>query len=135
MTVEKFLENRFKALDSGDYSAVYASYHADAPFLQQFSDCNAYVCYAQQNLGEIKIKSWFCPQQREIAAKQIEAILVMEIATEAGTQFFYEMALLIATVTGWSYHSAQKIGAAEFSGTPQQIDFSCFDEIDQKIRF
>ena len=135
MTIEQFLKNRFSALDSGDYSAVYASYHPDAPFLQQFSDCNTYVRYAQEHLGEIKIKSWFCPQQRTIAVKQVEAILVMEIATAAGTQFFYEMALLIATDTGWSYHSAQKIGAAEFSGTPQQIDFNYFDEVDQKIRF
>ena len=135
MTIEQFLENRFKALGSGDYHAVYASYHADAPFLQQFSDRNTYVGYAQQNLGAIKIKSWSCPQQRQIAEDQIEAILVMELSTESGTQFFYELALLIATETGWSYHSAQKLGAENFIATPQQIDFNSFDNVDQKIRF
>ncbi len=135
MTIEQFLEKRFSALGSGDYQAVYASYHPDAPFLQQFSDRNTYVRYAQQNLGEIVILSWSCPQQRENGDNQIEAILAMEIATELGTQFFYELALLIATDTGWSYHSAQKLGAEEFSGTSKQIDFSCFDNVDQKIRF
>lgn len=135
MTVVQFLENRFSALGSRDYAMVYDSYHVDAPFLQQFSDRKAYICFAQQQLDSIKILSWSCPQQRTVAANQVEVLLVMEVATEGDSQFFYELALLIDTEAGWRYHSAQKLGADDYSGAPLQIDFCHFDDAVQKIRF
>ena len=135
MTAHHFLENRFTALGRGDYGVVYDSYHVDAPFLQQFSDRNAYSDFARQQLGSIKIIDWSCPQQRIVGDSQLEALLIMEIATEAGTQLFYELALLIDTEAGWRYHSAQKLGGDDYSGTPQQIKFCHFDDAIQKIRF
>ncbi|NOQ42735.1 MAG: hypothetical protein GQ563_09610 [Desulfuromusa sp.] len=135
MTALQFLEIRFSALSSGDYAAVYDSYHDEAPFRQQFSDCSAYIRFARLQLGSIKIISWRCLRQRVLDEKQLEALLVMEIATEDGAQFFYELALLIKTDTGWRYHSAQKLGAGDYSGSPDQIDFHHFDNASQKIRF
>lgn len=135
MTPVQFLENRFSALSSRDYAMVYDSYHADAPFLQQFGDREAYANFAREQLGSIKILSWSCSQQRTVADNQVEALLVMEIATEATPQFFYELALLIDTEAGWRYHSAQKLGTDDYSGIPQQIDFCHFDDAAQKICF
>jgi len=135
MTALQFLESRFSALSRGDYATVYDSYHNDAPFLQQFADRASYLCFAQQQLSSVKIIDWFCPRKRTVADNQIEALLVMEIATEDCTQFFYEMALLINTSAGWFYHSAQKLGTDDYSGVPQQIDFCHFDNAVQKIRF
>ncbi len=135
MTVQQFLENRFYALARGDYAAVYDSYHHDSPFRQQFDGRKAYICFAQQQLGSIQILRWSCSQQRTVADSQVEALLVMEIATEVDSQFFYELALLINTEAGWHYHSAQKLGAEDYSGAPQQIDFHHFDDAVQKIRF
>lgn len=135
MTVPQLLATRFTALSHGDYGAVYDSYHADAPFLQQFGDRDAYDNFAREQLGSIEILSWSCSQQRTIADNRVEALLVMEIATEAAPQFFYELALLIDTEAGWRYHSAQKLGADDYSGTPQQIDFCHFDDAAQKICF
>lgn len=135
MTVLQFLEIRFSALNAGDYVAVYDSYHRDAPFLQQFSSCNAYILFAQQHLGSVEIKNWRCLRQRGIDEKQVEVLLLMELATEAGSQFFYELALLIESDNHWSYHSAQKLGDDDYSGVPDQIDFHHFDSAAQKIRF
>ena len=135
MTVEQFLENRFSALGRRDYATVYDSYHVDAPFLQQFSDRKAYIRFAQQQLASINVLNWSCSQQRTVAENQIEALLVMEISTEGDSQFFYELALLIDTEAGWRYHSAQKLGADDYSGLPDQIDFHHFDLVTQKIRF
>ena len=134
MTVQQFLEKRFNALDSGDYGMVYDTYHADAPFLQQFDDRNAYIDFAGQRLGTVKIIDWSCPQQRTVGDNRLEALLVMEIVTDVGAQFFYELALLLDTEAGWRYHSAQKLGA-EDCGLPEQIDFHHFDNTSQKIRF
>ncbi len=135
MTALQFLEMRFSALSEGDYAAVYDSYHNDAPFLQQFSDRGTYIRFAKQQLDSIKIKNWRCLQQRVVDETQLEVLLVMEITTDAGDQFFYELALLVETDAVWRYHSAQKLGMDDYTGSPEQIDFFHFDSAPQKIRF
>ncbi len=135
MTVQQFLDNRFSALKSGDYVAVYDSYHNDAPFLQQFGDCDTYLHFAQQQLRSVAIKSWRCLRQRVVDKGQVEVLLLMELATETGPQFFFELALLIESDERWFYHSAQKLGEDDYSGVPDQIDFHHFDNATQKIRF
>ena len=135
MTVDNFLQQRFLALNNGDFAAIYASYHAEAPFLQQFTDCDTYVDYAKQHLGGVNISDWFCLLQRTVAPKQVEAVLVMEVATENGKQYFYELALLLDTAAGWRYHSAQKLSVEDYSGDPKLLNFSHFDDVSQKIRF
>ncbi len=135
MTVQQLLEHRFSALAGGDYPAVYDSYHPDAPFLQQFSGCSTYVRFARQQLSDIKIINWFCLNQRVVNELRLEVLLVMEIATESASQFFYELALLIETTEGWFYHSAQKLEGDDYLGPPDQIDFYHFDNVAQKIRF
>lgn len=133
MTAEQFLKTRFDALGRGDFAAVHGSYHAQAPFLQNFSDPAAYIEFAEQNLGEIDIASWKSLRQRTLAADRQEHLLVMELSAEGGSLFFYELALLIDTPAGWRYHSAQKLAQEDYSGPPEQIDFSHFDQVDQKI--
>ena len=135
MTVQQLLERRFSALAEGDYPAVYDSYHPDAPFLQQFSGRSTYVRFARQHLSDIEIKNWSCLNRRVVNELQLEVLLVMEIATESTSQFFYELALLIETDSGWRYHSAQKLGTDDYPGPPNQIDFCHFDNAAQKIRF
>ena len=135
MTVQQLLEYRFSALAAGDYPAVYDSYHRDAPFLQQFGSRSTYVRFARQQLSDIKIKNWSCLNRRVVNELQLEVLLVMEIATESAPQFFYELALLIETDSGWLYHSAQKLGTDDYPGSPHQIDFCHFDNASQQIRF
>ena len=135
MTVIQFLENRFSALSVGDYALVHDSYHHDAPFLQQFSDRPAYIRFALQQLASIEIKNWRCLRQRDIEEGQIEVLILMELATEAGSQFFYELALLIKSNQDWFYHSAQKLGVDDYAGFPDKIDFHHFDDAAHKIRF
>ena len=135
MTALQFLEMRFSALSEGDYAAVYDSYQNDAPFRQQFSDRGTYIRFAKQQLDSIELKNWRCLRQRVVDATQLEVLLVMEIVTDVGSQFFYELALLIETDAGWRYHSAQKLGMDDYAGSPDQIDFFHFDRVPQKIRF
>lgn len=135
MTVQQFLEARFCALSRGDYALVYDSYHVDSPFRQQFNGRGDYLQFARQQLGSIEIKDWRCLRQRVLDEQQLEVLLVMELETAIGPQFFYELALLIMTDRGWCYHSAQKLGADDYHGLPDQIDFCHFDNAREKIRF
>ena len=135
MTAVQFLEDRFSALLAGNYDAVYDSYHEEAPFIKQFSDRHAYISFAQQQLSSIVINDWRCLRQRTLDEKQLEAILVMEVAADDESQYFYELALLIETDSGWCYHSAQKLGMDDYPGPPDLIDFCHFDDATPKIRF
>jgi hypothetical protein len=135
MTVLDFLESRFDALQQGQFKSVYQSYHDDSPFLQQFSNCDDYLCFAKEQLSDISIKSWSCPAQRVLDDKRVECLLVMELAVDGRSMFFYESALLILIGGQWRYHSAQKLGADDFSGDPATISFSTFDQVEQKIRY
>lgn len=135
MTAERLLAKRFAALEAGDFATVYATYHKDSPFIQQFSSRGTYVRYAEQNLSAIRVKNW-CPlRQRQLDDKQLEYLLVMELEVAGETKHFYELALLINTSDGWRYHSAQKLTVEDYPGPPEQIQFSHFDQVEQKIRY
>ena len=133
MTAKELLAKRFAALDSADFITVYATYHQDSPFVAQFSDREAYVRFAQQQLGNIRVSSWQSLRLREIDATQQEHLLVMQLAVDGVSQYFYELALLINTPAGWRYHSAQKLSVEDYPGPPEQIQFAHFDQVSQKI--
>lgn len=135
MTVEELLAKRFAALANGDFDSVYATYHNDSPFIQQFSSRGTYLRFAQQNLSEIKVKSWQDLRSRRLDDMQQEHLLVMELAVDGCSQYFYELALLVETDAGWRYHSAQKLSVEDYAGPPEQIRFSHFDQVEQKIRY
>lgn len=134
MTADEFLTRRFAALAAGDYAEVYRSYHPEAPFLQNFADADSYLEFAEEQLSTIQVASWRSLQQRP-AERGEEHLLMMELAVDGCRQFFYELALLIETDEGWRYHSAQKLGADDFAGKPEEIDFRHFDRVTEKIRF
>lgn len=135
MSVEDFLSSRFAALGSGDFSAVYATYHEDSPFIRQFSGCREYVDFAQQQLCDIKVTSWQSLRSRQPAADRCEHLLVIELAVAETRQYFYELALLINTPDGWRYHSAQKLSVEDYPGPPEQIQFAHFDQRSEKLRY
>ena len=135
MTAKELLVKRFTALENGDFVSVYDTYHKDSPFIQQFSDRGTYVRFAKQNLSAIQVEGWQSLQVREIEAGQQEHLLVMELTVDGACQYFYELALLVETSAGWRYHSAQKLGAEDYSGSPEQIQFVHFDQVVEKIRY
>lgn len=135
MSALDLLSRRFAALAVGDFAAVYASYCEDAPFLQQFSDRGTYLRFARQQLAQIEVQSWRSLRQRVCGKGREEHLLVMTLAVDGRTHYFYELALLIETPQGWRYHSAQKLSAEDYAGPPEQIDFRHFDAVSEKIRF
>ncbi|SEA09937.1 hypothetical protein SAMN05660420_01205 [Desulfuromusa kysingii] len=131
----EFLDKRFSALIAGDYGVVYDSYHDNAPLMQQFKDRKTYIEFAQQQLAAIVVRDWRCLRQRTPEDRQLEVLLVMDLAVGGDSQSFYELALLVETESGWRYHSAQKLGPEDYSGPSDQIEFRHFDTATPKIRF
>jgi len=135
MTPEQLLNERFTALANADFTTVYATYHQDSPFIKQFAGHDSYVRFAEQNLSGISVRNWQALCSRELAARQQEHLLVMELEVDGCCQYFYELALLIESSDGWRYHSAQKLAAEDYSGPPEQIRFAHFDRAEPKIRY
>lgn len=135
MTPLACLERRFSALQKGDYQAVYASYHEDSPFLQQFSSPDSYTDFAVEHLSCVRVRSWGCQQLRWLSEDQVECLLVIDMQVAGVSSRMFELALLIRTNLGWRYHSAQKLDPEALSLSSQIPDFSDFDDAQQKVRF
>lgn len=136
MSVRSFLEQRFVALNRGDYRAVFRSYDDDAPLRAQFSGSDDYISFARQQLAAITVRTWNLVDQRPAGDGRVECLLAMELEIAGERGFLYENALLIERVgEGWRYHSAQKLGVDDYDGDPEQISFADFDRADDKIRY
>lgn len=52
-TPQELILGRAAALSGGDFAAIFASYHPDAPFLRFFPDRAAYLAYAASELAGV----------------------------------------------------------------------------------
>ncbi|MBD1400998.1 hypothetical protein [Pelovirga terrestris] len=135
MTPTACLRRRFEALRRGDYAAIYASYHPQAPFLQHFPDLSSYLVFALEQLTAVTLVAWQCTQKRRLDGGQVECIQVLDCSHEGTISRMVELALLIETSQGWLYHSAQKLDARDVSVPAVLVDFSHFAEASHKVRF
>lgn len=129
------LRQRFAAHHRGDYAAVYASYHPQAPFLQHFPDLSSYLAFAREQLADVKLVAWQCTMERCLDVMQVECIQIVEYVHEGATRRMVELALLIDTSQGWRYHSAQKLDELDLPVPAVLVDFSHFDQALDKVRF
>ncbi len=129
------LRRRFAAHRRGDYTAIYASYHPQAPFLQHFPDLSSYLTFAREQLTDVELVAWQMTMERCLDAMQVECIQIIEYAHEGAIRCMVELALLINTSQGWLYHSAQKLDAQDVPAPAVLTDFSHFDQTVDKVRF
>lgn len=129
------LRQRFEAHRCGDYAAIYASYHPESSFLQQFPDLATYEVFAYEGLASIQMISWQCTLERHLGTGQVECIQIVEFSHERVISRMVELALLIQTSQGWRYHSAQKLGPHNLPIPASRVEFSHFDQVVDKVRF
>ena len=125
---------RFEDLKIGNFSALYASYHAQSPFLQQFLQLEDYVEFAAQSLAGLSPLEVQTGPSRD-SGEGVEVICMMVFELNGSQQTLYELALLLPTEDGWRYHSAQKLTPEDFGGAFSGLDFSHFDQQAIKVRF
>jgi len=132
---DALLEGRLRALAEADFAQLYASYHPDAPFLQHFPAKQDYLNFAAQHLAEVSLVEWKLFAQRRCGTDTTEVLCWLRMDIGGESQELYELALLITSENGWSYHSAQKLTAEDYTGPVEKIDFRHFDNAEPKIRF
>ena len=125
------IEGRMRALEQGDFSLIYDSYHSESPFLGFFRSKSEYLDFAEQQLKGLVLSEWKILRQRDTDSDDVEILLWMRV----GAQDLFELARLIPSDDGWRYHSAQKLTREEYRGSVEKINFADFDQVAQKIRF
>jgi SEC-C motif-containing protein len=138
MTPLDCLQERFTALERGDYPAVFSSYHAESPFRRQFPHLAGYLAYAREHLAGILVHSWACLKTRRSGTDEVECLLRVDMSVGGDCCTMVELATLIRTGHGWRYHSAEKLDPQQctaLSATPETLDFSLFDRNPCKVRF
>jgi len=134
LTAEDLIRLRYTALKEQNLALLYASYHLDAPFLEQFPTLNTYREFAVEALSELRLYDADVGANR-VTAQGVEIICMLRFDLGDDVQILYELALLIATDAGWRYHSAQKLSSEDYLGDFAALDFIHFDHHSPKIRF
>jgi SEC-C motif-containing protein len=134
LTAEELIQLRFVALQEHNFSLLYASYHPQAPFLEQFPNVLIYLDFAEHSLSDLHIHEMRTGGSRA-TAEGVELICKVQFELGGEHQTLYELALLKPTAEGWRYHSAQKLTAEEFQGDFEALDFIHFDHQESKVRF
>ncbi len=128
------IQRRFEALAAGDFAALYASYHPQAPFIRQFPSEREYLDFAAAVLARMRILTSHIGASRE-TDEGTEVICGLHFELDGEQQVLFELALLIDGSQGWRYHSAQKLTAEEYGGGFAGLGFEHFDSQAAKIRF
>lgn len=118
---------RVKAFQRNDFSFVFHSYHADAPFLQAFPHCSDYLDYAEQALrGAFVIRECRIVRVRAVESGEVQVLFTMEVDYAGQVQRTLELACVKRTEQGWRYHSGAKRPVEDFSCAPEAVDFDEF---------
>jgi len=131
---KELIQQRFAALKQGNFAGIYASYHPQAPFLEQFPGEEDYLAFAAENLGRIEVVETSIGTSRS-TAEGVEIICALNYFLDGDSHRLFELALVMETAAGWRYHSAQKLSAEDYSGPFSALDFKYFDQQSVKIRF
>ena len=134
LTAEDLIKLRFAALKQQNFSLLYASYHPQAPFLEQFPNVMIYLDFAADSLSDLHLHDLRTGVSRA-TADGVELICKMQFELGGEPQTLYELSLLKPTAEGWRYHSAQKLTDEDFQGDFDALDFIHFDHQETKVRF
>ena len=133
-TALKLIQQRYDALAAGDFAALYASYHSQSPFIEQFPQEQDYLEFAAETLARLGVLQAHIGDLRE-TEEGIEVVCGLHFELDGQEQVMFELALLVDEDGRWRYHSAQKLTAEDYSGEFAGLDFEHFDSQATKIRF
>lgn len=123
-TPEALIHGRVAALAAGDYSAIFASYHPEAPFLRCFPDRDAYLAYAAENLaGAFRISDCRILRSR-MSGEQADVLFIQTI--EHGKEHFASLEIGRCRVDGdgwWSFEAGLRLDATLLPDDPARCSW------------
>lgn len=128
---------RVEAFRNKDFGFIYDSYHRESYFLEQFPDRAAYIQTGRSSLSaDYRINNVEIIREK-VGDSDGEWLVIFLLDTWNGTALerTYELSRFISTEKGWRYHSSQKLAANEVAVAAEEIDFSHFGAVSDKVWF
>lgn len=131
----ELVRRRGQAFSAGNFAFIYDTYHPDSNFRVQFPDRMAYVAMGKNSLG----RDFQIDQCRVIKEKvgddEARVLFYLDTRFRGQREETFELSLFLQTDAGWRYFSSQKLGRDEFAGAVDEIDWSDFEQVKDKVFF
>ncbi len=135
LTPAQLIELRCRAFVSGDFEAVFDSYHPESSFRAHFRSRQEYLDYGQQMLGDFTILSWSILRVEEPSGRETRVLYRLKSLCQGQPQDTLELAGLVQTEQGWRYLWGEKLPREVFNGPVDQVPFSLFEQTEGVMRF
>lgn len=135
LTPSELVRRRGEAFSAGDFAFIYDTYHPDSNFRAQFPHRKDYIALGQNSLGRD-----FCIDdcrvlKEEVGTDEARVLFYLTTRFRGQAEETFELSRFLVTEGGWRYHSSQKLGRDEFTGTVDEIDWSDFERVKDKVFF
>lgn len=114
---------RVTALQRGDYGAIYATYHAEAPFRSLFPALQHYLDFATEQLADRLIMRECLVVREEAVATETWLLLRQHYSFAGSEQRQLEVVRCRQQDGDWTYHSACQIDESLLSGDPLALSW------------
>ena len=135
LTPSELVRRRGEAFSAGDFAFIYDTYHPDSNFRAQFSSRKAYIALGRDSLGRDFRIDQCRVLKEEIGADEARVLFYLATRFRGQAEETFELSRFLPTAGGWRYHSSQKLGRDEFAGAVEEIDWSDFEAVKDKVFF
>ncbi len=126
---------RVRAFRNSDFAFIYETYHSDSYFRRQFPDKESYVRQGRQVLSaDHSIREYLIIKDEE-TRDEAKVIFYLDILYQGVRQESFELAFFYRENGEWRYHSSQKMSRADYDGKIEEIDWSDFEKVKEKVFF
>lgn len=131
----ELVEARVRAFRKGDFAFIYETYHSESHFLRQFPDKDAYIRQGLQTLS-----ADYAIRECRVVTEHVESgeatvIFYLDVRFQGARQESFELAFFYLEDGEWRYHCSQKLTREDYDGPVEEIDWSDFEQVENKVYF
>jgi len=135
LTPAELVRRRGEAFSAGDFAFIYDTYHPDSNFRAQFPSRKAYIALGRESLGRDFSIDQCRVLKEEVGADEARVLFYLATRFRGQAEETFELSRFFLTEGGWRYHSSQKLGRDEFAGALEEIGWSDFERVKDKVFF
>ncbi|MFO7983239.1 MAG: YchJ family metal-binding protein [Desulfuromonadales bacterium] len=135
MTPVELVRARVRAFRDDDFAFIYDSYHSRSYFRKQFPDREAYVRQGRRSLADDYTINKCLIVKDHIDEDEAAVIFYLHVSFRGTRQESFELAFFYKENGEWRYHSSQKMSRQDYQGPVEELDWSDFEKINDKVFF
>jgi len=129
------VQARVRAFRKNDFAFIYDTYHSQSYFRKQFPDKEAYVRQGLRSLADDYVISECLIIKDHVDEDEAKVIFYLNINFRGMRQQSFELAFFYRENEEWRYHSSQKMSRQEYHGSVESINWTDFENVNDKVFF